>query len=223
MIRNTSHLPKSPILFFAAALLILTSCSKPSTYYMKTSDDWNNISEKIADLSDGCQIDSLNIRATQRNSLVSSIYVLCTDVKDDSEFKKNAEYIPSKALEVKGKSKFKKGAKHTYKFDVATLEKYIDAVKKQLPAEYTFNDINGIRYSANPFGEKYYIAMEVLVGPNFEPNDIIEVRTNQGGMSNLMNGNVNVNNLPNEGVSNKYYVITYLVDNGRISVLNAND
>lgn len=205
------------------SVLFMASCADAPTYYMKTSDDWTKIGQKIEKLNGKNQIDSVNIRSTHRNSLVSSIYILSTDENDQSEYKRNVEYIPNKKFELKGQSNIKKGALHSSKFNIKTLENYIDQVKNQLPTEYKFKDIHGIRYSADPFGEKYYIAIEVSVDPTFEPNDSIEVRYVPANMMGSIDGNIDISTLSDQEANAKYHVITYLVENNNFSIIKVNN
>lgn len=204
--------------FFAISSLIflssaLWSCGNNDPMYLNTEDELRKVQNKIENLADGAQIDSVSLRSTSRHSELSSILLIVTDEKDESETKTAIEYIPKQKLDLKEKSEIKKDALHSYKINVPDMMPYIDRAKNMLPSGYRYVDVNNIMYAASPFGEKYYFVLEIVPEGEYVPNDFVEVFYIQ---SNVM-GNQGTSQSAN--MADACYIVTFVSENGNLEMM----
>lgn len=152
-------------IFFISLFLLLSSCflscGDNAPMYLNSEEGLTKIQKEIDNLTKGIQIDSLIVRSTYRNSMMSSILIITTDENDGGEMKKSIEYIPNQDLLLQQDAKIKKEGLHAYKVNLPSLLQYIEKAKSMLPAGFSYVDVHTIKYAATPFGEKYYISLEV--------------------------------------------------------------
>lgn len=200
------------------SVFIFTSCDSNKPMYLNSKEGVTEIQKKIEKLSAGNQIDSVSIRSTLRNSMLSSIYIITTDEKDTGENKKLVEYIYDPQFELREDSKIKRDALHAYKFNLSTAFDLVEKVKTMLPANMKYVDVHGLRYAASPFGEKFYIALEVDSNEDLSKDEYVETFQSQGHYS------VNKPDVAlTTDVVDSYYVVTFSVEGSNIQMLKSSN
>lgn len=200
-------------------ILVLGSCNQSEKLmYMNSESGLSEIQEEIEALIKTKQIDSLSIRSSEGASLMSSIYILATDSESKEEFKSTIEFIPKVEMTQEKPSTIKKDALHDYKINLKDLYKQIESAKGMIPQGYKYQDVKSIRYSANPFGEKYYFELEVkpLSKDISEDNEYIDwYNSNSNTKYQIQTGDLDANSLH----AKRTYVVLFVVENGSVQIV----
>lgn len=167
---------KRTLILFVVLLAILSSCSnQPETYYLNRSEDYAKIQKHVDKLSKSIQIDTLSIRSSEGLSILSSIFIEGVKEEDESDLKTKIEFISRQNFTTEEQSKVKVEALHSNKINLEKLPPYIESAKEMLPVGCSYQDVRGIRYAASPFGEKYYIELEInIVDTSLVDNEYVE-------------------------------------------------
>lgn len=205
------------LILLGSLFYFFVACNKNThPILMDSGKGLQELQKDIEKLANGNQVDSVCIRSTNRKSQMSSIYILLTDEKDKSEYKKVVEYIPSKDLNLIENSKTKKDALHTYKVNLASLSDYIENCKQLLPEGCSYKDVHSIRYSATPFGEKYYITLEVELDNDNVVDDYIDVFYDPT-VAIVSEKSIVSDKLPT------YHTVTFLLEEGQLNMMKASN
>ena len=186
--------------------------------YMNSESGLNEIQEKIEVLIKTKQIDSLSLRSSEGASLMSSIYIVATDPESKEEFKNTIEFIPKVEMTQEELSSIKKDALHDYKVNLKDLYRQIETAQNMIPQGYKYQDVKSIRYSANPFGEKYYFELEVkpLSENVSEDNEYIDwYNSNSNTKYQIQTGDLDANSLH----AKRTYVVLFVVENGNVQIV----
>lgn len=196
-------------------IFLFSACNKEAApLYLNNETDQEKLQQKVEELAETLQIDSLCIRATSQGSLMTSIYILGTNSDKEDKNKSMIEYLPSQKMTLKHKSNVEKDALHSYKFNLKNILPYIEQAKNQLPDGYKYQDIKSISYSANPFEEKYFFDLEII------PSDgIYKEETNEYISHFYKAGVPSTDNVGNMG--NVYFAISFMVENGNLQMLKS--
>lgn len=207
---------KIEILFVSLFLLLSScflSCGSNTPLYLNSEEGLSKIQKEIDNLAKSSQIDSLIVRSTYRNSMMSSILIITTNEHDGDEMKKSIEYIPNQDLLLQQDTKIKKEALHAFKVNLPSLIQYIEKAKTMLPSGFSYVDVHNIKYAASPFGEKYYIGLEVKTGNREDAisNEYVEEFYSQNMVKSTDPSSANA--------SDVYHIVNFQLENNNLELI----
>lgn len=213
------HLIIYSIVVLFTGLFIFCSEKKNELIYINSESELEKVQQKINELAEGLQIDSVSIRSSEGKSIMSSIYIIATNEQSDDDFKTSIEFIPRTNFISNKQSEIKKDALHSSKLNLKDLFRYIESAKKLIPNGYEYKHVKIIEYSANPFGSKYYFELEV------QPlTDDISIIENNEYIDWYSTGNNNteiqLENMESARLSStKIYVVSFVVENNDLKII----
>lgn len=199
-------------------LFLFGSCKNDKPIYMNSEEGLSNAQEKIEVLVKSMQIDSLSIRSSEGKSLISSIFIIATNSESKDSLKNTVEYIPKEKIILEKKSEIKKDALHDFNINLKDLFSHITSAQEMIPQGYAYNNnIKSIRYSASPFGDKYYFELEVKpLSDNPQENEYIDwYNSNANAAYEIRSNDLDSNHLDVK----KNYVVSFCVENKILQIM----